>query len=122
MKSMRTSMKKKAPKQVWTEDHCRTMTQLSFNHWMIEQISGDTMFHAECFLQDIRKKTKTPLFKNCIEHMCQALDVVAYGPGFGTDFFELSKSEQKLICATAKMMATLLTDAPIEAPQHTAAV
>jgi|ERR1035438_1278034 hypothetical protein len=115
---MRTSVKKKAPKLAWTKNYARTMTMLGFHLWLIEQVSGDTMFAAECFLQDIKKRTKSVLLKQAIEHCWQALEVVAYGPGFDPDFDEFSAADQEFICMTAKQMSKVLTDAP----KHTAAV
>jgi hypothetical protein len=103
---------KKAPKQVWSENYARTMIMAGFQLWVIEQIAEDTMFHAECFLQDIRKKTKSVLFKQAIEHCWQALEVVSYGPGFDPDFDEFSAADQELICLTARKMSKVLTDAP----------
>jgi hypothetical protein len=90
------------------------MTMLGFQLWVIEQVSGDTMFAAECFLRDIKKKTKSALFKQAIEHCWQALEVVAYGLGFDPDFYKFSESDQELIRVTAKTMSNVLTDAPVQ--------
>jgi hypothetical protein len=94
--------------QEWNVTH-----RMGFILWLIEQIKGDTMFAAECFLQDIKKKTTGfPIYKSAIEHVWQALNVVAYGAGGDPEFFEFSEDEQDFIRATARVISYGLTDAP----------
>jgi hypothetical protein len=110
-----TKKKKTAlEKVVWTEEKAKQITALSFGLWLNDQIANDTIYHAECFLQGIREKTTLGLYKAMIERYWQAWGILAYGPEGRAEFDSFPDTEQELIRITSRMMASVLTDAPVQ--------
>jgi hypothetical protein len=97
----------------WSEVVEMTLAEMSITFWFVEQCKGDTMFHAECFLDECRKRTTVPLFKVPLDRVRRALELVAYGSVVEWD--ELPDKEQVEIEVAATWLRNAVTDAPVHA-------